>query len=425
MAVANIVPYTGGAGGPGQAGGQLQAVHTAIAKFVAEIARVAAASFTKELARQVQRLRVGGGRGGLVPVIATGGGGGALAPFGGGPVPVSPLPGGGAGGGKAPSASDIGQAVVAIGLVVDALKAIPNVVRGWVEAFNPGAVEQLSWAWRDLSATLGYAFEPVIQGLTIGLREFAGAIRAGMDALRPAIMRVVQVILQVLHPWFAALGSGLQGVASILNGTFQPILKLVATGLEGLATLLSVAGQLFNTVGMALVEAVAGLFGLDGVTDLLREAMGQLVRAFMTGANVILRLVDSLLGSSLSARFLTALGRDTKNDRRAAAPLNVSVGGFEDIYRRRLTEAARAGGGASPLERQTSILDEIRGHAREMLEAQRRGVTLGEEFREAWAGFPAAALQLARETYNVLAAPVRWAGGLLGGPRRPTGREEK
>lgn len=273
-----------------------------------------------------------------------------------------------ASGGGGASAQAIGTAVAVIGKVVGALAEIPKAVEGFVAAFNPGAVETMNEAFRGLQATLGYALEPVVQGLTDLFRTLAGELVGVVTEVRPVVSEVVGVFLNLLAPVIQLVGTQLRNLADLLKA-LMPIVRLLSKFIEGNLTLFSVLAQILNTVVIDTLSALAESFGgLDGATKGVGDAFVGLTVGIIKFTVFVLRLIGQ---TGLALKVLENLARKPRQGGIAAAPTNFAVGDLSDVYKKRLVEAARAQGGPQ-VTRSESLLERIAKAAEEQLKELRK-----------------------------------------------------
>ena len=165
--------------------------------------------------------------GGPISYLAPGGGVGSGGSGGGGSGGS-----GGSGGGSAPAAavspfiagltlagkslgvlSTVGNlAVGAITGTVGAFSKIISFASPFVEAFNPALIEQMNLVFKDLTAVIGMALEPVIGAVIPIVRAFADRLVPVVQALIPtvqlfadAMMELAGPIIEILIEAFAAL----------------------------------------------------------------------------------------------------------------------------------------------------------------------------------------------------------------------------
>jgi hypothetical protein len=159
--------------------------------------------------------------GGPIKYLAGGGGSGSApggsAPAPGGPAPaaaVSPFIAGLTLAGKSLGVlSTVGNlAVGAITGTVGAFSKIISFASPFVEAFNPALIEQMNLVFKDLTAVIGMALEPVIGAVIPIVRAFADRLVPVVQALIPtvqlfadAMMELAGPIIEILIEAFAAL----------------------------------------------------------------------------------------------------------------------------------------------------------------------------------------------------------------------------
>lgn len=275
----------------------------------------------------------------------------------------SPAGGGAAGGASAAAAvSVIAEVVSALADLPGAIQSAAGVFTQFVEAFAPATVERMSYAFRSLSATIGYALEPAVQTVTRVVEMFANAISSGMDKLRPAVEKVGAVFISVLEPVLGLAGELLEMFAEQVQKSL-PLLDVLSVVLQAITQ----TARFTNTVLFTIAEALGGLF--DPFAG-LRTAATFLVEVFVGAAGVVLHFTDAVarmvgLGKVMD-KVIDRLLLSTQAGRRQGAPEGFGMGGLEDIYRRRLTEAARSGGPSKEDEaldlqrRIKEILEDIR-----------------------------------------------------------------
>lgn len=247
-----------------------------------------------------------------------------------------------------------------------------NQASKFIAAFNPSLLEVFDQALRSLHATVGYALEPVIVFATEAIREFAGAIRPAMDALREPMQKLFSIMLPIVSAGLQAFGAVLSAAVAVFE-LLMPVINAISAVFEGFLSIIVVAIKLFA----ALAEGLAGAASLGKLNDAatgVRDAFARLIIVAMTMVDYFLRLVGA---TAMANNFLRVMAQGPRSQEgRAPAPQNVQLGGVEDVYKRRLTEAAKAGGGASPMERIASVLDQVRAHAQGLLENSGRALGL-------------------------------------------------
>lgn len=278
----------------------------------------------------------------------------------------------------------VGQVIGPFKSLVESVLGLPDYFKGiaqqaaaYVQHFDPGAVQAMNQALRSVSATIGYALQDVVRGFTVSTREFAGAIMGAMDMIRPAVAQTVAAFRMVLQPILHLTNRVLLTLAD-RAGRLMPLVQLFAVALDQTISRFVVFYELLNVLVDSIVEGLGeflSTFSLlargrdwksfgDVVKD-VRSAMVLLTKAIITVFDTVLRLTGR---AATADRFLKRLAEGPAKSGRPAAPENFQIGGLEDLYRRRLLEAAKASGD-DPASRQASAMEDIRGYAEEQLAA--------------------------------------------------------
>lgn len=255
------------------------------------------------------------------------------------------------------------QAAGAIKGVVDEIRRLPDVVGEWVKAFNPASIARLDYAYQSLASTLGFSFEPIIIGATRYVEQFADAISGGMNRLRGPIEKVAGLLLGAMAPAFQAVGDVFDGLASAAE-MLLPVFSAFAPVMEAAVVVLRTWVALGVESGLALLKGIIG----EGET--LRDVTGWLTTAFLKLAESSLLVSHfwlSMVGQEkILMNVLDRLSAPREaGGRRAPAPTGFSMGGLEDLYKRRLTEAAK-GGGPDVAAQSRDYLAELAAIAREL-----------------------------------------------------------
>jgi hypothetical protein len=269
-------------------------------------------------------------------------------------------------------AAGVGQRVVidaiaAVQQVINALLRIPQAVRSYVDAFNPTAGQQLDRAFRSVAATIGYALEPVILAATRIVDSFAGALLGAMNSLRRPVELVSQAFRLVLRPAIDAVSIAFDGLAKAAEG-LTPLLEPLSAAAQMITTtfgiVTAVALELVAGLTGALGEVVPSMMNLHTTTVTLTGVFVEMTRIALRWGYVLSNLVG------LGKHFRDALEAFTKQRPQAGRPgaVGFGMGGLEDLYRRRLVEAAKATGGKSIEEKQFDVTSQIRDMMKEMLD---------------------------------------------------------
>lgn len=164
----------------------------------------------------------------------SGGGGGSPAP--GSPAPaaaVSPFIAGLTLAGKSLGVlSTVGNlAVGAITGTVGAFSKIVSFASPFVEAFNPALIEQMNLVFKDLTAVIGMALEPVIGAVIPIVRAFADRLVPVVQALIPTVQLFADAMIELAGPIIEIL---IEAFAAL-----EPIIVLVADSVKIWAEILT------------------------------------------------------------------------------------------------------------------------------------------------------------------------------------------
>lgn len=258
------------------------------------------------------------------------------------------------------------KAASAISGVVDQIKRLPDVVRPWVDAFNPAAGQRLDYAFRSLSATIGYAFEPVILSATKVVDGFAGAIMGGMERLRGPVERAASLFANAIQPALQAVSIVFDGLATAAQ-ILTPIMDVVAEALAGLGGVAAVLAQgLSMMVEGVLTGLMNSLGGMQSAVDFVRD---QFTGLAITTMHVVTALMDMFGQAKMAKDFLKAVAsmKPPPSSGRQGAPEGFGIGGLEDLYRRRLVSAAQ-GAGKDNQQLMVDYLKDIRESARQLVD---------------------------------------------------------
>lgn len=145
-----------------------------------------------------------------------------------------------------PAIGSLGGSLAKMGGIAAAVPAsivaVGAAIQGLVNKANPGAAFQFNRALDDLAATFGQILTPILQGITVFVRDFAD----GLQGLKPA---------------FAPLMQGIGGMIAALGPLLQSFMQL--------------AGPAFQAVGYLIANIVVPAFKLlaDGLREIVKVAM--------------------------------------------------------------------------------------------------------------------------------------------------------
>lgn len=255
----------------------------------------------------------------------------------------------------------------AMGQLVQALTSVPPALQQFVGAFDPGAVALLGQMMRDLSATIGYALRPVLEGMVQIVGQLTSELAPVMVAMRPVIADIMGLFLTVMKPVIIGVAEALRSVVEVVR-VFMPVIRVLGAVVEGVVTVFTTVTRI---VGTFLAAVLGGIMtnDLSGAVEAVRTAFGELAKMILTVTDSLLRLFGM---ADIANRILQGFAARPQG-RIAAAPTDVGVSAMQDIYRQRLEASARGIGGMTPQERTNTILADIERHARELLARSREG----------------------------------------------------
>lgn len=293
-------------------------------------------------------------------------------------------------------------AAAMVGEVVSALAAVPQAVQnfvgsitGFVEAVDPSSVRQMNEALRSLSATIGYALAPVVQGFTQIVKEVAGELMGSFTDLREIVGSLVGQAMAVVRPIIGALSSVFREVVGTLQ-TMMPVIEVLTTYWEGLANVVGVVVRIAGTLQQAFYQMVFGSLGdLKGVIEVVQTAFVRLTLAIVGFTVSLLRVIGM---TDLALKFLKGM-EGTGDKGRPGAPQNVQLGDVMSVYKARLLEAAKAGSGPSLAEQTKSIMEQVRDEViimRKAIESQGENQMTLSDWLKVMGGFGATSEILSR-----------------------------
>jgi ABC-type transporter Mla subunit MlaD len=185
--------------------------------------------------------------------------------------------------------------------IKNAFDLVVGSVTPFVQAFDPGLIELFNRSMSNLQATVGAAFEPLIEILN-NLAQQANDVMAGVfEDLRPVIeelsraagerllpvIKLVAEVAQALVPLFALIveaGRPLAELLPALANVLRAVTAIVTGLLSGVGGVLGAMKDFNDQFVAALKQAtralivfiaqLAKMFGLDSVVESLRKTFG-------------------------------------------------------------------------------------------------------------------------------------------------------
>lgn len=209
-------------------------------------------------------------------------------------LPEDPM----AGGGPSPLAV-LGQLTAVITGVLGALLTIVAVTQSFVQALDPGLVEQFGRAIKDLQATIGVAFVGIFeQGMNF-LRDLSAAIQPVFVALKPVVDQLVGVVLKGFQASLAMVTPILLAVVPILK-VFTDLIAILSAILRPLIAIYMVFFQVFaSIIGSVFGLLAAALDPLVKLLDAVMDGFQDMINMF----SVILRVLFDMLNAFIVSIF--------------------------------------------------------------------------------------------------------------------------
>ncbi len=203
------------------------------------------------------------------------------------------------GGGISELLGVVGEFKVAILAAVGILLGAVAAVTSFVQALDPGLVEQFGRALQDLRATIGVAFVGIFeQGMNF-IRALAAAVQPVFQALKPVIDQLVGVVLKGLSASLSTITPVLLAVVPILK-VFADLLSLLAAVLRPITALYMLMVQVFAAVLGAIFAVLAGVLDpLVKLLDTVMDGFQGLIEVF----SVIMRVLFDMLNAFITSIF--------------------------------------------------------------------------------------------------------------------------
>lgn len=241
-----------------------------------------------------------------------------------------------AGGAMRGAVAGIGLALAAPVAFAEVISSVVGKITGFVAAINPGLVQTLGLAFRDLTAVVGIALQPVLQAIIPVVRQLTNAI----FPLAKMIGKVISEIFEALQPAIDAITDTFFVMAEILIPVVQLIgdtLKFLAPAFVVLANVVKSVYIVFGTIVSAIVGIIRSLFGglnknafkdaMQGVLDGLRL----LTSAIIKGLAYILKFFGAISGINSMLNFLRGLTKPKADAAGIAAAQNAQFTSIEQV----------------------------------------------------------------------------------------------
>lgn len=237
---------------------------------------------------------------------------------------------------------------------------VPSIIEGLTSAINPGLMQQFTTTISNVSATLGYAFEPAIAEVITMLRQWAQQLMPLVAMLRPIFADLVSMIADLLMPTLEFTVFIFTTLVKALN----PVIKLFGVLIHWLGQLM----ELFNAVFEVLFEMMDDFLTSIGVMDLLKEGLlvfRDVINHCVTGLVFLAAALMKLVGMTEAlSKFRMNIQRRIEERKNptgglVAAPKDVSTGSIEDISKKASERAFAAMSGGAGARSEPELLGEI------------------------------------------------------------------
>lgn len=232
-------------------------------------------------------------------------------------------------------------------------------VGSFVGALNPGLMEHLNQLLNNLSATIGYAFEPVMAGAAEIVRQWTSMLVPLVRELQPVLRELMEAISAVLLPVLQILVDFLRIVVAVL----KPVIAVFSAVAKVIGAVLDVFGALIETI----FDTIGEFLSATGIMELFNEILGffkRVIHAVVEGLTWLGAALLKLVGAiETLAKLRMAVERRVEERRgktagMVAAPKDAGVTGVEDIARR-LSERAFTAQRGAVAKTDNELLDSI------------------------------------------------------------------
>lgn len=272
--------------------------------------------------------------------------------------------GGGSGGSAAAEAITIGELVSEIALAVAAIAALPGIlaaaVSPFVDALNPGLMLQFNVTLRNLLATIGNAFTPVISAAINALQQMAQLILPLTYAIKP----LVAAFSDAAFDLSVAVVGVLVELANTSRLYILPLKDALIAFIKAIAAGIVVFSALLEAFNHQFLLFIALSDEVDNVRSDMNALRGAIVSAASGMAQLHVMILRLLGLSGLVERFRDALRRRiaTRESPRGglvAAPRDAGVGSIEEVVKQITSSAFTAVAGDTFAKSDSDILKQI------------------------------------------------------------------
>jgi hypothetical protein len=230
----------------------------------------------------------------------------------------------------------LGAALAAPVAFAEVVSGVASKITGFVAAINPGLVQTLGLAFRDLTAVVGVALQPTLQAVVPIIKQFTNALYP----LAKTIGKVLSEVFEALQPAIDAITD----IFFVMAETLQPVVQLIGDTLKFLAPVFSLLANIvkqvyiaFGAMVAAVVGVIRGLFGAvngNGFKDAmqgLQDGLKLLTAALIKGLGYMLKFFGFVAGLNGMINFLKGMNKPKENAQGIAAAQNAQFSSIEQL----------------------------------------------------------------------------------------------
>jgi len=234
------------------------------------------------------------------------------------------------------AAAGLGAMLAAPVAFAEVVSGVASKITGFVAAINPGLVQTLGLAFRDLTAVVGIALQPILQAIVPIFKQLTNALYP----LAKTVGKVLSEVFEALQPAIDAITDTFYTMAE----TLQPVVQLIGDALKFLAPVFALLANVvkqvyiaFGAMVAAIVGVIRGLFGaVDGngfkdVMQQLQDGLKLMTAALIRGLGYLLKVFGSIAGLNGMINFLKGMNKPKENAQGIAAAQNAQFTSIEQL----------------------------------------------------------------------------------------------
>jgi len=282
-----------------------------------------------------------------------------------------------------------------ISQVVGTIQGLVSQMASFVAPLDPGLVAMLDMVMRDLTATIGRAFAPVLDASISALRLLADTLTPIISALMPTMKQlsgIVEAVSQSMATEFKALAEALEplisvvlGIVQVIAGVYMTALNLMTFALNALSPIIAAVGAVlevlitpfrmlanlftdFSRLLSIFASGIKEMFSIGAAVANVKGVLGSVTDAFRNVAGTVFRLAAILAGwaakmlgltSFLDGMIKGAKGAEKTGDSTGAAvPKSAQMTTIEG-FGKSVATAAFTAGQSERAESQLDVLKDI------------------------------------------------------------------